>query len=909
MNSNILGTATRSAVALLLIALGAPELSYADACPTITISPATLPSDNLGESTPAWNVTGSMTIPRVNHTATVLNDGRVLVTGGYSNVQPIPVVDRYVSSAEIYDPATGTWRSTAPMSAKRAHHTATLLQDGKVLVAGGFNLDANNEHDHYLASAELFDPATGSWTPTNPLIEGCAFSAATLLSDGRVMVAGGEVFNGVPPHSGYFPISDIQVYDPSSGTWQFWSSLTRPQRDIGAVLMPNGNVFFAGGRWSPTFADMYDPIARTRAEVATPGALFQILNLLPNGKVLATGGGAEVYDSTTDTWTETGPMVGTHVDHQATLLPSGKVLVSGGAWQFQRNTAELYDPESNNWRPTGPMTFARSFHRQVLLHDGSVLVCGGGDATAEVYPTADLSASSGVPPYTFSVTAGSIPAGLTLHGNGTWTGIPCALGTNLFTVTATDANGCTGTATYSVVVNPYRPPAGVYRPSVAIVGPLPNKVFNSPAITVSGTAHINQNPNVGNDGLVLYSLNGGDQHGVTTPLGQNFITWTAPITLQPGWNTFSVQAFDYIGDASLISTRMFFFGNSADVVGTCNGLFYETNGMGEPLIKEQSAGGVFNLNVQLNRTYSGGLFLAGAKYPLKGQFDPLGNSTVSIARGVVLPPVNVAMYLDWTGATKQITGTVSCPSEGWSAPLLADFGIYNINNQHALARYTMAIAPAADAPASSPGGFGYGLVSINALGKVTLSGALAESGAINQTVPISKDGRWPVYVDLYNHQGLLEGWLDFSSGAPAGQLTWIKPANPSGVALTTYLGGFTNTVAVFGSVYAPSMPAMTVAVGTLQITDGSGLNLPLTYNAQFSGNNLLQKTSNTPTNALQGSVITATGLFNVHFKPTNIKGLRNGVGVVLQSSNAAYGAFIGNNDGTGKTNTGAIYLR
>jgi hypothetical protein len=196
----------------------------------------------------------------------------------------------------------------------------------------------------------------------------------------------------------------------------------------------------------------------------------------------------------------------------------------------------------------------------------------------------------------------------------------------------------------------------------------------------------------------------------------------------------------------------------------------------------------------------------------------------------------------------------------------------------------------------------------NAVGKISLTGALADSTKISQTAVISKDGHWPLYVNIYKNQGLLEGWLDFSSGSPRGQITWIKPSNPTGVTLTTYLNGFTNTLDVNGSVYAPVSPAIPLPSGSLEFTDASGLNLPLTFSAGVSNNNKIVKMT-AVTNALAGSIATSTGLMTVTFQPTGLGKLtRTGVGVVLQSSNAAYGAFIGSNDGTGKTNTGAIYL-
>jgi hypothetical protein len=117
-----------------------------------------------------------------------------------------------------------------------------------------------------------------------------------------------------------------------------------------------------------------------------------------------------------------------------------------------------------------------------------------------------------------------------------------------------------------------------------------------------------------------------------------------------------------------------------------------------------------------------------------------------------------------------------------------------------------------------------------------------------------------------------------------------------------------NVVTAFGSTYSPAIPAITLPNGVLDITDGSGLNLPLTFNAGVSSLNTIVK-SGSKTNLLTGSIMKPNGLMTVNFRPTGVGAItKSAKGVVLQSSNKAYGAFIGNNDGTGKTNTGAVYL-
>ena len=121
--------------------------------------------------------TGSLNAVRAYHTTTLLPNGKMLAAGGYNGVN-------YLSSAELYDPASGTWSATDSLNTARAYHTATLLPNGKVLVAGGY--DGVNYH----SSAELYDPASGTWSATGSLNTARYNHTATLLPNGKVLVAG-----------------------------------------------------------------------------------------------------------------------------------------------------------------------------------------------------------------------------------------------------------------------------------------------------------------------------------------------------------------------------------------------------------------------------------------------------------------------------------------------------------------------------------------------------------------------------------------------------------------------------------------------------------------------------------------------------------------------------------------------
>ena len=170
-----------------------------------------------------WSDTGSLITPRVLHQATLLQDGRVLVTGGTTDDDNFPPLNSW----ELYDPGTGTWRNTAAFNTPRTLHTATLLRNGMVLVAGGEP-----------RTAELFDPATGQSSGTGSLNAGRVYHTATLLADGSVLVAGGQ-----SPVS----LDSSELYDQSTGKWVYTSNLNAARFLHTATLLPNGQVLVAGG--------------------------------------------------------------------------------------------------------------------------------------------------------------------------------------------------------------------------------------------------------------------------------------------------------------------------------------------------------------------------------------------------------------------------------------------------------------------------------------------------------------------------------------------------------------------------------------------------------------------------------------------------------------------------------------
>lgn len=187
-------------------------------------------------ATGTWSPAGSLATGRRNHTATLLPNGRVLVAGGFTSAGGL----RTLASAELYDPTAGTWQATGSLADDRTNHTATLLLTGRVLVAGGESTNQN-----VLASAELYDPATGAWTTTGFLANRRSLHTASLLPTGRVLAAGGSADSGgaADPRG----LASAELYDPAAGTWSATGDLNRRRVLHTATLLPDGQVLVAAG--------------------------------------------------------------------------------------------------------------------------------------------------------------------------------------------------------------------------------------------------------------------------------------------------------------------------------------------------------------------------------------------------------------------------------------------------------------------------------------------------------------------------------------------------------------------------------------------------------------------------------------------------------------------------------------
>jgi hypothetical protein len=330
-----------------------------------------------------WAVTGRLNVSRNGHTATLLPNGRVLAAGGLTNTANGRIIYTTLKSAELYDPATGTWSYTGNLMQPRESHTATLLQDGQVLVAGGYDPQINSGSFVSLNSAELFDPATGQWHPTGSFNTITGHPYTVLLADGRVLAVGTST-PGAPNRT-----YSAELYDPATGTWSNTTAPLTLGPDLGSLTrLASGKVLGLGGDFTAVkSAELYDPATRTWNSAGFLNVIQNVVtaSLLHNGNVLVTGWtgsspGAELYDPYTGRWRVTGKP---SITGAATLLADDRVLLTGNYDAYESPTPgsgeEVYDPANGTWSQTSQHTPPRTSFTATLLSDGRVLAAGGSD--------------------------------------------------------------------------------------------------------------------------------------------------------------------------------------------------------------------------------------------------------------------------------------------------------------------------------------------------------------------------------------------------------------------------------------------------------------------------------------------------------------------------------------------------
>jgi PKD repeat protein len=274
-----------------------------------------------------------------------------------------------------------TWSSTGSLSAGRYNHTATRLSDGKVLVTGGNNGGSTRD------TCELYDPDSGTWTATGSMSVGREVHCAVLLPSNKVLVSGGSTDSGVT--------DACEIYDPGTGTWSATGSLNHARYLHSTTRMNDDTVLAVGGVFAGVSCEIFDETSGMWTAIGdTSDVRYQhTATLLADGRVLVAGGpeggsSGEVFDPTLGTWSSTGALNTPRVFHSAELLASGKVLIAGGRTldnSTYLSSCELFDPGTSTWSVAGSMANERPFIATAMLPNGTVLAVGGGPIASEVY--------------------------------------------------------------------------------------------------------------------------------------------------------------------------------------------------------------------------------------------------------------------------------------------------------------------------------------------------------------------------------------------------------------------------------------------------------------------------------------------------------------------------------------------
>ena len=334
------------------------------------------------QSPGTFGQTSSMTSARSGHTATLLSNGQVLIAGGEQYLQQQFGASVVLASVEIYDPGAGSFRAAGTMMTARRMHTATLLPNDRVLIVGGYG-----EGGSTLADAELFDLATGTFSAAGSLITARGGHTAILLPSGAVLVIGGYGTNAYPN------VAPAELYDPATGAFKAAGAYVGHggcDFCAPAVLLHDGTVLFPG----QFPAQLYDPVSDSFSPSGATSTELSAAATLMNGQVLFAGGSpigrsanAELYYPATHTFARTADMTSRRVWHTLSSLPDGTALAAGGetdscsgiscVFAGSVASAELYNPSAAAFVPTGNMAIARSSHTATLLGDGRVLIAGG----------------------------------------------------------------------------------------------------------------------------------------------------------------------------------------------------------------------------------------------------------------------------------------------------------------------------------------------------------------------------------------------------------------------------------------------------------------------------------------------------------------------------------------------------
>ncbi|HJV91535.1 MAG TPA: kelch repeat-containing protein, partial [Holophagaceae bacterium] len=805
-----------------------------------------------------FTATGAMSVPRTFSSATLLPTGKVLVAGGET------ATGVFTSQAELFDPATGTFTPTGNLFLPRGFHTATLLPNGQVLIAGGQVVGTSGAT--ITASAEIYDPVSGSFSSAGNMLSKRELFTATLLASGKVLIAGG--YNGSD-------LVNCELYDPSTGAFTATGSLSGPRHQQTAALLANGNVLVAGGTHSGelTTAEVYNTATglwTTTGSMASARRAFPAI-LLPNGKVFIPGGfngtstlqATELFDPATGTFSSSGNMIRARCYHVGLMLQTGKVLLAG----YGSYAAELYDPVAGTFTLIGSEPVVRQNPIASLLPSGKVVIAGG-TYSSSWYSSADLfdpqaSAAAGmVPDATVSAlaqvssgTSGLITSMPGLSGSSyAWLlagGTPASgQGTSSLTYTA----GGSGTLSIAGLATS---PLGI--PSVGsateTVVPRPTATLTSPSCVTTGATGLTASVPSQSGVTYAWTINGGT---LTSATNGSTVTFSAG---NPGTLVLTCQVTNSIGTAVTGTQSLSVIPAPLADIQVASSATTGTAGLTAFIPAQAGATYVWTVN---GGTLTGGgttnqvTYTAGATGTLTLQCtvtNAAGTSVVGSATQAIVSTATVTISAPATvtanaknlcasvaiqsGATYQwtVTGGTLVPGYGTGSTLYFNAGTATsltlqcvVTNAGGSLTGTQTLTVV---PAPSITSFGPSTYTINQGGSLTLTAGFSNgSGSIDHGVGVVTSGTAvtvrPAVTTLYT--------LTVMNGAgtqtTATCLVTVAPPDNTITAASPVTAGAANCVASVLNGPTGTTYAWTLTNGT--ITSGQGTNI-LHYTAGTSG--------------------------------------------------------------------------
>lgn len=354
-----------------------------------------------------WISAPDMARTRQRHSATLMADGKLFVSGGAYDFWG----EAAANTCEIYDPWLEVWSNTASMSVARSSHTATLLPNGKILVTGGYNGGG-----YALSSAEIYDPTTDTWTTSASMSYGRYRHQAVVLNSDSILIVGGRQGNvdGGGAMNIWAPVSTCEIYRISDDTWFAAAPLNETRVESGLAMLPDGRVLAAGGindtliisDWGQPASrtcEVYDPVVDTWTYTDSLASARNFVRLvtLDNNSVLSIGGefdqyalpDCQLYDASSSTWIAADSLVDPRIVTEPVKLPNGDVISVGGwhyLWDSQTSTAEYYVVNDNHWEALPTMSVDRGWHTATMLGNGDILVAGGTTARGEPLKSCEI---------------------------------------------------------------------------------------------------------------------------------------------------------------------------------------------------------------------------------------------------------------------------------------------------------------------------------------------------------------------------------------------------------------------------------------------------------------------------------------------------------------------------------------